>query len=476
MHAVRWPAVRENPLVVALVVGFLAGRVSVLAREPVLPVPDSPSYRGGSGLTLGDVLSFTGHSSRLWGTPLFYAIFPDDGWRAFGQWLIGTVAWVLLAIVVCARLREKASRVVAAAAILALGLLPQVTNWDFFITAESLSINLGLLALALLLWFLGGGGRPVLIALTVVVFWWTFTRAEIRLMAGVVLVVLIAYAIARKADRWAAAGAAAALVVAIGWVTAITPTMERTFAERSWNGLNLTEGTFVYRLRFQVMAHPDVLAVFKKDLGMPTCAPAESLAKRRAWAMGPFIEAYLSCPDLVAWGHENAGSSAYRFALADPRLYVRETRRVLPASLSGDVDRGSAVFPEQVEVLAFPSQRAVIPALPIALLAMLVAALAAGAFRRHRLLTYTALGLAAVSAVALVAELTLAAGDYVRFGIQEAVWIRVAILVLAVAALDAMISRRRQPASREQGSERDGGSAAVEEAGLAEGDQVEARD
>ena len=354
--AVRWSPLRDNPVVVLLLAGFVGGRLAVWFREPVFLTPDSPSYRGGGGLTLADVLSFSGHASRLWGTPLFYAIFPDDDARAFAQWTVGTLAWGVLAVVLCAQLRSRITRMVAATAVLVLGLLPEVTNWDFAIMSESLSISLGVAVLALLIWFLRSGRWPVLVALTITAFWWTFIRPEIRLMVGFLILVLASYAVLRKARRWGVVVAAAMLVVAVGWVTAITPAMDRTYAARSWNGLSLTEATFVYRLRHQIMPNPEIMAVYHDELGMPECPAAQRIAKGRAWQTSPFFRAYLSCPDMVAWGHKNAGSSGYRFALADPSLYARQTLRVLPASLSGEVNRGSAVLPEAVERAVFPRQ------------------------------------------------------------------------------------------------------------------------
>ncbi|HEV8174759.1 MAG TPA: hypothetical protein VGP91_14045 [Actinoplanes sp.] len=443
----RWRPVRDNPLVVVLLAGFVGGRLAVWFREPVFPTPDSPSYRGGDALTLADVLSFSGHAPRLWGTPLFYAFFLDDDARALAQWTVGTLAWGLLAVVLYAQLRSTTARVVAAAAILVLGLLPEVSNWDFAIMSESLSISLGVAVLALLIWFLGSERWPVLVALTITAFWWTFIRPELRLLVGFLILGLAVYAVLRKDRRSGVVVAAAVLVVAVGWVTAITPAMDRTFAARSWNGLSLTEATFVYRLRHQIMPNPEIMAVYQRKLGMPDCPAAERIAKVRAWETSQFFRAYLSCPDMVAWGHQNAGSSGYRFALADPSLYVRQTLRVLPASLSGEVDRGSAVLPEAVERAAFPRQRVVLDTLAGGYLGALVIAALAGAFRRRRVLVYTSLGAVVASVISIFAELMYSAGDYVRFGIQEAVFIRIAIVLTAVAAIDALIGRLRGEAT-----------------------------
>jgi hypothetical protein len=333
-------------------------------------------------------------------------------------------------------------------------------SWDFAIIAESLSISLGVATLALLIWFLSGGGRPVLIALTITAFWWTFIRPELRILVGFVIVVLLAYAVVRKSRRWGVAAAAAVLVLAAGWVTAITPTMDRTYADRAWNGLTLTESTFAYRLRFEVVPNPKILAVYQHDLGMPACPATERFAKSPHWQATAFIKAYLTCPDLVAWGHKNAGSSGYRFALAAPGLYAHEMLRVLPISLSGNVTNGYRVLPRSVERVAFPARHRVLPTLSIGWLIALAAAAASGAFRRRKLLVWTSVGLVVASATSSAFELMYAAGDYVRFGIQEALFSRIAIILMAAAAIDALIGRFRgetTPVADQHGDDGDDG-------------------
>src|SRR5690606_15086001 len=150
----------------------------------------------------GPVLSFTGHAPRLWGTPLFYHLFPHDTARIAAQWTLSTVAWALLAWVVWHRLRTLLARVLAVLGILALALQPEVTNWDFALLSESLTISLGVLTLALLIWWLATGHRAVLVALVVAAFYWTFIRPEMRVMVACVALALAARALRRRERRW----------------------------------------------------------------------------------------------------------------------------------------------------------------------------------------------------------------------------------------------------------------------------------
>jgi hypothetical protein len=115
------------------------------------------------------------------------------------------------------------------------------------------------------------------------------------------------------------------------------------------------------------------------------------------------------------------------------------------------------VLPRSAERIAFPAQRRVLPFLAIGWLVALAAAAATGAFRRRKLLVWTSVGVVLAAAASSAVELMYAAGDYSRFGIQEALLSRIAIILMAAAALDALIGRFRgetaPPADR--GDDRD---------------------
>jgi hypothetical protein len=124
----------------------------------------------------------------------------------------------------------------------------------------------------------------------------------------------------------------------------------------------------------------------------------------------------------------------------------REHARVLPVSLSGEANRGSAVLPKAVERSVFPWHQIVLYTLAGSCLSALAVAALAGAFRR-KVLVYTSLGVVIAAVVATLADLMYAAGDYVRYGIQEAVFSRIAIVLMAMAAIDALIARPRGEAT-----------------------------
>jgi hypothetical protein len=447
-----------------LLAAFLAARVRVWAYGKVFTSYDTftYAYRHDPMYDRGPLVSFTGHSPRLWGAPLLYVLFASDTARAFTQWTIGTLAWTVLAAALWQRLTTTPARILATTAVLGLGLTPQVTSWDLAILSESLSISLGVLTLALLLSWSDPGARRrtvILAALTGCALWWTFTRPDIRLMTAV-LVVAVGWIAGRESRRRRAEGrsravpvgpaaSAAILVGAIVWASVITPTVSRTFAGWSATGLPLSEETLNYRLRLQVLPNPQIKAAYRDHLGMPDCPAADRVAKGPTYDIVHFAAAYRDCSDLAAWGRRNAGTSGYRFAVAAPGPYLRYTWGVLPKSVAGTViARTGTPLPTPVEHVAFPSTRRVLPAILATLAVACAAALGTGAWTRRRALVVTAVTVALTSAASIVAGIMYAVGVFERYGVQEAIALRLSILMLLAAALDAVLMRRSRRSRR----------------------------
>lgn len=434
---------------------FLAARGFICLRAEVFTSFDSFSYayRGDPALDRGPLVSLTGHAPRLWGTPLFYAIFPNDQARAVAQCAVGTVAWALLAGSLWACLRTLVARILAAAAVLALALLPQVANWDFAILSESLSISLGVLALALMLlwartgsvWFLGGA--------TAAAVWWTFTRADVRVFVVFLVLALAVVAWRRPARRWPATAAAGALMLATAWCTAITPVVDRTYT--GWSAtpeVRHQEGLMLFRLRLHVLPDPQVKGIFQREFGMPSCAGMEEIAAGPAWQTAAFAAAYERCPEFKSWGERNAPDVWQRYAVAEPGVFARQMRQVVRLSVAGaDYARTERVLPMAVEKLAFPPRSWVLKVLAGGLL--LAAAGFAVAARRRPGLTLAGVVVAVGSGVSLVAGIWYGAGEYWRFGIQEAIGLRLAVLIGVVAAVDALLAARTGAAEKQNAPE-----------------------
>lgn len=440
-----WPALAGLSGLAA----FVACRVAIWLHSKVFIAGDTMTYayRHDGVSDRGPLVSFTGHAPRPWGTPLFYAAFGSDTGRAFGQWVIGTVAWAVLAYAVWGLWRRWPARVLGGAGVLVLGLMPQVTNWDMALLSESLSISLGALALALfLIWRRRPAGGRVAAwlvgALAVCVLWWTFVRPELS-----ILVLPLAAALAwagwrdrtRRLSAWLAVGL---MVLGVGWAALIARTIDRTYAGWGTAGEPMTEEMLGYRLRLEVLPDPQIKAVFQERLGMPDCAGTDAIAAGSAWKMLEFSQAYKACPALRAWGQRNATSSEYRFVLVAPDQYLRYTWSVLPYTVKGAAyaDTGTVV-PARVQRLMFPGNDWPVVVVFGGLAATLLAALVSGAWRRRRLPVVTAATVAGFSIVSILAGLMYSVGEFSRFGIQEALGLRLAVLLLGVAAVDTLIER-----------------------------------
>ncbi|GAA4436045.1 hypothetical protein GCM10023170_003540 [Phytohabitans houttuyneae] len=433
---------------------FVAARVFICVRGDVFTSFDTFSYahRGDPAFDRGTLVSLTGHAPRLWGVPIFYAIFPNDEARAVAQWAVGTVAWALLAWALWTCLRTLVTRILAAATVLTLGLLPQVANWDFAILSESLSISLGVLTLALMLLWARTGSVWHLGAATAAAVWWTFTRTDVRVFVVFLILALAIVAWRRPARRRQTLVAAGALVLATIWCTAITPVVDRTYT--GWSAtpeVRHEEGLMLFRLRLHVLPDPEVKAIFQREFDMPSCPGMEEIAAGPAWETAKFAAAYEQCTDFKAWGERNASDVWQRYATAEPGVFARQMREVVRLSVAGsDYAKTERVVPMAVEKLAFPPRSWVLKALGVAML--LAAAAFVVAARRRPDLTLAGTVVAVGSGVSLLAGIWFGAGEYWRFGIQEAIGLRLAALIAIVAAVDALLVARRDRAVPEEQS------------------------
>jgi hypothetical protein len=439
----------------ALLIGaYLVARIVIAVRSRPFVWVDTGSYIPSKGT---QVFSLLGHSPRPWGVPLLFSVLPTNETRALAVWFIGTVAWALLAYALWITLHSRVGKILGAAAILGLALTPAVVRWDFAIGSEALSVTLGILSLALLMIWARTRSRTAFIAMIVAAFWWTFTRQDLLPIIAILLLTLIWYAWRVPEVRKTALVGAAVLALGLGWILAIQPDIEQGYAQWGGSHYTLSNATFLYRLRLVILPDPQMRSAYFTDFQMPHCAPAEQIARGAAWRTGLFQSSVRQCPRLVAWMNENAASVAYKYALKHPKHYAAVTADLAPSMLAGPaggqyVNHVPAVMPSQVAVVAWPGKQLVLPI--VAAVTLLV--VAAGAmFRlfRRRIWLYTAgFALVAVSLASTLAGLMYTAGEYARFGIQEAIGLRIGLIFLVIATIDALIMRRA-----EAGDSRPGG-------------------
>ncbi|MGE5828382.1 MAG: hypothetical protein ACM30G_08465 [Micromonosporaceae bacterium] len=432
-----------------LLSAYVIARISILKESRIRLWWDafSYAYRDSPEWDRGPLVSFIGHAPRLWGVPLFYALFPSDPPRLVAQWAVSTAAWALLAWTLWKCLRSLPAKVIASGAVLGFALLTPITQWDFTILSESLSISLGVIVVACFMLWARSGSRVALVALAATGFYWTFVRPELRLFVVVLCGVLLFDAWRRRDQRRWALGGAVVLAIAIGWSSLIMPTVYHNFGRYTHSHLSAQGDVLMFKLPY-VYSHPELTRVYEQELGMPPCPAATALVRNRAGDFFELLAEYNACPELSAWGDKH-GSEPIGFLVAAPDLAARAIWRAAPHAFGGVDGYGyygisANFFPKRIDRLSFHPTMKVLGGLLGGLLVALIVAVVSGAFRRRRLLVGTALVLIATALVSEVIGILLLDAEPARYGIQENIALRIALLVLVVATIDTVAERLRE--------------------------------
>ena len=464
--AARWFAARPLAVYATIFAIYLVVRVIIVAGGEVFQSWDSAvyAYRDDPTRNRGPLVSFIGHAPRPWGLPLFFAMFPTDEARAIGQSVLGVFAWTVLAWELTRHLKTRPARYAAFASVLLFSSLTNVTAWDFTILTESTSVSFGVLIIALLMrWGRTRSWVPLALA-TFIGVWWTFIRPDIRVFT-VVLIGLLAVAGWRVWRRRAGDPTAKNRLVAIGasvlvlglgiaWYAAIEPSINKTFAPYDGDAIRsdpmpMDEELFVYRLRVDVSTSPEMWQAYKTKLGMPTCPEVEAFTKRSDWASVEWALAYRRCQPMVDWvAQHKDGVFWAEIGRADPGLAIRRFLITSSLAIGGEVyAHVPQVVPAPIEKVAFPSRRYGLPLALFGYGAALALALAAGARRYHRIPLVTSGVLMGAALLSIVATVVVHSGEYARFGVQETLATRIAMIILVACALDAWLVRRRTRAN-----------------------------
>jgi len=430
----------------SLIALFVLARITIIARSTPLVAIDTTSYGPRPGITF-NTLSFLGDAPRPWGVPLLYSIIHDDYGRAVAQSLIGTLAWSVLAYALMRSLSYPVARVLAVGGLLAFALTPVVYTWDFALLSESLSVNLAILAFALFALWLRTGSRVAFGGMLTAAFWWIFIRPDMLPFVGLLVLCAAIVAWRRRDRRLTALVMVGVLLAGVGWQVATLPRIDAGYAK--WAPLPLSEMTFLYRLRLTILPDPAEKSVYVTQFGMPDCPAIDEIARHSAWNITGVVHGYQNCPDLQTWVRDNGQSSGYRYLAAAPGHFLAVTEKILPWMLGNDRTyvKPVRVLPAAVTRIYIPSDRTwSLPIAGLVALLSLAVVLAAGGWRRRSWLMAAALALGVGAVLNSVLQQMYSVGEYVRFGLQESILLRVALVVLVVCAVDAVAARlRRRP-------------------------------
>jgi hypothetical protein len=120
----------------AALMAYALVRAAGIIGRPTGRFPDSEGWL---------ILTWWGDNTRLWPVPALFTLAGSDTARIALQFVLGTAAWVFLAVTLAATSRFPRT---IGLATLAVGLTPQVTRWDLAILSESLSITFVVVATA----------------------------------------------------------------------------------------------------------------------------------------------------------------------------------------------------------------------------------------------------------------------------------------------------------------------------------------
>jgi hypothetical protein len=171
----------------AALLAYAVVRATGIMGRPAGRFPDSEGWLS---------LTWWGENTRLWPVPALFTIAGSDGARIATQFVLGTAAWVFLALTLAATSRFPRT---IGLATLAVGLTPQVTRWDLAILSESLSITFTVAAVALTVRLVRGTGG--LVPWIVVVSLVGLTRPTHVVVPVVIAAVCVVIAVRSRGSR-----------------------------------------------------------------------------------------------------------------------------------------------------------------------------------------------------------------------------------------------------------------------------------
>jgi hypothetical protein len=411
-----------RPRLMLLLGTFAVLRVFASAGLPVR-FPDTPTYLP---------LNFLGQDARLWTIPLVWNLADTDMLRVAVQVVFGVVAWTVLALEVGRLIADVRVRWAALALVLALGLVPQVTEWDRCLLSESLSTSLLVLLVASLLRVSTGRSRAPVAAAIGITTLWIFTRQLNAILFLVLLPLVLGYVAWRLRGRERVA-VAAALVLIGGWSTlALTADTRQSQAVETWNSVQIVET--------RIAVNPAALAFFEAR-GLP---PSRYIAAERGNFPGSTSPLFADRP-FMQWIDHRFESVYASYLLHRWRSTLTKPFEELPAAISFPMSFTSPreVLPESVGRSLWDSEAGIGI---FAVLAAIFAGLAVGLRARVRAIPVVML-LVAFAAVGTVLTWNLTGfgpndGEVslARLFLPVAVAVRIAILVGLASSVDSLLA------------------------------------
>jgi hypothetical protein len=196
----------EAAFYLAVVGLYLLVRAGSFVYTPVR-VTDTPTYEQVSAASLLSTEFWAG--ARPFTVPMLWKLFGDDHVRIVAHLVLSIVCWLVLAAAVAAAIRQKLVRRVAFALVLLFSATTEVILWDPLLLSESVSLSLAALLVAAWITFVGAPSWLTVAGVLGATVLWTFVRdshAYVSLFVAVAVLASLAYRSGRPYKAVLAAG------------------------------------------------------------------------------------------------------------------------------------------------------------------------------------------------------------------------------------------------------------------------------
>jgi hypothetical protein len=417
--------------------GYLLLRFGGFYGIQSLRYPDTDGYLEVVGHSVFSLDFLAG--GRGWTVPLLWKVLPDaDHERAAGQFLLSTICWPLLAGAVARCMTGRAMRALAFGAVLLFSCSMAVLRWDTVMLSESVSISLTALLLAAWLELVRAPRRSLVAAVLGITLFWVFARDSNGVIA-LLTVPLLALWVWRPPPALgrAWAGGLAAGVLAVFLVGFWATTTEGAKLRRH-------ERPILHVVGFRVLADP-AKTRWWVDHGMPEPTPR---VRRERRSLAGIAEGGLpsdpATDRFIEWSLDHGRSTLVEYLATHPKYALKSTvdaRQSLLSGVTGGYLSPDAriVVPEPLTSLVYPRQsQDVYFWLVVVGLGALGVALAFGG-RRVWTVPVFALAVQVPHAMVVFHGDTL---EVPRHAILVAVTTRLALLILALMAIDRVVQTR----------------------------------
>ena len=363
---------------------------------------------------------------RAWVPVLFYRVLPDGNtYRSLGQLLVSVACWLALAIVVARCIRRPGLRLVAFALVLVFSMSTTIIQWDSVIVSESLSISLGA---ALVAAWLALVRRPSNLNIALVLLLsllWASTRDANSWVVLLTVPLTLAWMVIawRRTGRLRGGFTPARVALAVGCVAIYASVVMESTNGPVYRGSDVVFHVIEYR----AVRDPVELRYFR-DHGLP--------ARPKEYRPRKYVE----------WVRSHGRSTLAGFLITHPRkaitAVVRDRDQVMDVSYLDHYRSRQArtILPEPIAEIVFPRSFQDVLFWLVAI--CFAAGYAARRYGAGRLWLVPVVLLALQPIHALVAYHG-DAWEVSRHSLLVGVLTRLSLLLLALFACDAFLSRRR---------------------------------